>query len=224
VSRVPLVLGALALFLVLRGRRASAATGPAPSLGGRGGPPFKLVPWNKPHLAGKRILQEFPYLRPENMVKVQAPDSTRGSKPVHRLTADAYLAMVQAARADGIAAPMLELNSGFRTDAEQKVIWDRRLQLERSRAAEKGESVPDSEIIKRARKMVAPPETSNHRTGYTIDLNLGRSYSEKNIPLMRQEPAWQWLNKNAIRFGFYPYEVEPWHWEYNPPQVSAPIV
>jgi hypothetical protein len=23
--------------------------------------------------------------------------------------------------------------------------------------------------------------------------------------------------KNAVRFGFYPYPKEPWHWEYNPP-------
>jgi hypothetical protein len=23
-----------------------------------------------------------------------------------------------------------------------------------------------------------------------------------------------------VRFGFYPYSREPWHWEYNPPTVG----
>src|SRR5690606_34439241 len=37
------------------------------------------------------------------------------------------------------------------------------------------------------------------------------------------KPAFRWLEKNAVRFGFYPYDVtiEPWHWEYNPPSTGA---
>ena len=230
-NRVALVLGAAAVLLALRARRASAATGTSPRLTG-GSPPtpsnFVPVPWNKPKLAGKRILTEFPLLKPADKVMVQAPGSPAGLKPLHRLAADAYLAMVAAARADGIPSPMLDINSGFRTDAEQRPIWERRLNMERGRAQERGERVSESEIVLRARQMVAPPETSNHRTGFTVDLNLGRSYSEKQVPLMMQEPAWQWLDKNALRFGFYPYKnrrgevVEPWHWEYNPAYPPPP--
>jgi LAS superfamily LD-carboxypeptidase LdcB len=39
---------------------------------------------------------------------------------------------------------------------------------------------------------------------------------------MRDTPAYRWLVAHAERFGFYPYDLEPWHWEYNPPhEVSA---
>jgi LAS superfamily LD-carboxypeptidase LdcB len=34
---------------------------------------------------------------------------------------------------------------------------------------------------------------------------------------MRDTAAYHWLVANAATFGFYPYDVEPWHWEYNPP-------
>ncbi len=33
---------------------------------------------------------------------------------------------------------------------------------------------------------------------------------------LRRKPAYLWLREHAERFGFYPYEREPWHWEYNP--------
>jgi len=252
VPRVPLILGAIALLLVFRARRASAASLAQPRLPEGGGPPqplspsapnlgggaprmgasadFVPVPWNKPNLAGKRILTEFPLLKPEDKVLVQAPGSAANPKPLHRLAASAYLAMVAAARADGIRAPMLDINSGFRSDAEQQPIWDRRLNMERARARERGETVSEQEIISRARIMVAPPLTSNHRTGFTVDLNLGRKYTEANVPLMMQDPAWLWLDKNALRFGFYPYKnkrgvvVEPWHWEYNPAYPPPPPV
>ena len=34
---------------------------------------------------------------------------------------------------------------------------------------------------------------------------------------MRTTPAYRWLVDHAAAFGFYPYDIEPWHWEYNPP-------
>jgi hypothetical protein len=37
---------------------------------------------------------------------------------------------------------------------------------------------------------------------------------------MRQSPVHKWLFLNAARFGWFPYNAEPWHWEYNPPDLD----
>jgi hypothetical protein len=65
----------------------------------------------------------------------------------------------------------------------------------------------------------AVPGTSPHHTGRAIDVHVGGEISkdEKNVAYQRRQAAYQWLVCNAARFGFYPYHVEPWHWEYNPP-------
>lgn len=67
----------------------------------------------------------------------------------------------------------------------------------------------------------APPGCSEHHTGRAIDVGTQRS-----IPLeveFETTPAYQWLEANAVRFGFtltYPkgnrwgYDYEPWHWCY----------
>ena len=34
---------------------------------------------------------------------------------------------------------------------------------------------------------------------------------------MRRSPVHKWLHLHAHRFGWYPFQHEPWHWEYNPP-------
>ena len=117
--------------------------------------------------------------------------------------AQSYLLLVEAARSAGLAAPTLELVSGFRSVAHQKQLWDAALKRYGSEAE--------------ARKWVAPPGKSVHQTGRAIDLWLGFGISSKNVKKMRATSAYQWLVQNAASFGFYPYDREPWHWEYNPP-------
>jgi len=76
-----------------------------------------------------------------------------------------------------------------------------------------------NEAVKLLRVGTAVPGTSPHHTGRAIDVHVGGEISKdkKNVAYQRQQPAYQWLVCNAARFGFYPYQVEPWHWEYNPP-------
>jgi LAS superfamily LD-carboxypeptidase LdcB len=74
-----------------------------------------------------------------------------------------------------------------------------------------------------ARKWVAPPGGSAHQSGRAIDLYLGSSNDSRNVARLRRTPAYQWMVKNARRFGFYPYEREPWHWEYNPPSQAREL-
>lgn len=122
---------------------------------------------------------------------------------VHRLAADAHAAMVSAARADGLAAPLLLPTSGYRSYSEQVRLWEAALARYGSEAE--------------ARKWVAPPGGSPHHSGRALDLYLGTSNDSSNVARLRTMPAYHWLVANAVRFGFYPYEREPWHWEYNPP-------
>ena len=58
---------------------------------------------------------------------------------------------------------------------------------------------------------------SPHFTGRVLDLYVGGDPVETrdaNRAIQVQTPVYQWLVRNAERFGFRPYYYEPWHWEY----------
>ncbi len=58
---------------------------------------------------------------------------------------------------------------------------------------------------------------SPHFTGRALDLYVGGDpvdTKDANRAIQVKTPAYQWLVKNAERFGFRPYFYEPWHWEY----------
>ena len=126
--------------------------------------------------------------------------------PLHRLAATGLQALINAARADGLAEPLLRPVSGFRDPARQVQLWQHAL-------AKYGSS-------QEARKWVAPPGGSAHQSGRAIDFYLGGRNASNNVAQLRTLPAYRWLVTNARRFGFYPYEREPWHWEYNPPVAA----
>jgi hypothetical protein len=67
---------------------------------------------------------------------------------------------------------------------------------------------------------------SSHSLGLAIDFKLSqgdfkvdetatRPMSE--VVRMRESPVHKWLLLRGEEFGWYPYQNEPWHWEYNPP-------
>jgi hypothetical protein len=58
---------------------------------------------------------------------------------------------------------------------------------------------------------------SPHFTGRALDLYVGAQpvdTLDSNRALQVQTRVYQWLVRNAGRFGFRPYCYEPWHWEY----------
>jgi zinc D-Ala-D-Ala carboxypeptidase len=58
---------------------------------------------------------------------------------------------------------------------------------------------------------------SPHFTGRALDLYVGGKpveTNDANRAIQVQSKVYQWLVKNAERFGFRPYYYEPWHWEY----------
>ena len=68
---------------------------------------------------------------------------------------------------------------------------------------------------------------SSHSLGLAIDFEMShrddihfdglstRPMSE--LVRMRESPVHKWLFLRGDEFGWYPYQNEPWHWEYNPP-------
>ena len=58
---------------------------------------------------------------------------------------------------------------------------------------------------------------SPHFTGRALDLYVGGEPVEtkdSNRALQVETRVYQWLVRNAERFGFRPYCYEPWHWEF----------
>lgn len=110
-----------------------------------------------------------------------------------------YLAMREAAAADGVA---LKILSGHRDPARA-----------RANAARVGNSF-------------AVASFSSHSLGLAIDFELPRAESDDRFRLttrpmgavvaMRRSPVHKWLHLHGHKFGWYPFQHEPWHWEYNP--------
>jgi len=138
---------------------------------------------------------------PADVVTVDGPNGARVQ--LHNLAARFWGQLVAAARADGIADPLLLPVSGYRSSETQRRLFEAAVARYGSEAE--------------ARKWVAPPGGSAHQSGRAVDCWMGTSNDSGNVATQRKTAAWTWLTANAARFGFYPYEAEPWHWEYNPP-------
>lgn len=143
------------------------------------------------------------------LVNVEARYLANPGQPrqLQRAAYEAYVRMKAAAEADGIAPRLLTVTSGYRSVARQRQLWEDAVRRYGSPQA--------------ARKWVAPPGGSAHHTGRAVDLWLGTANSSRNIAALRATAPYRWLVCNAARFGFFPYAVEPWHWEYNPPELAT---
>jgi zinc D-Ala-D-Ala carboxypeptidase len=68
---------------------------------------------------------------------------------------------------------------------------------------------------------------SPHFTGRALDLYFGGDLvdtKDANRALQVRTPVYQWLVRNADRFGFRPYFYEPWHWEYVGDEINKAVV
>jgi hypothetical protein len=129
-------------------------------------------------------------------------------RQVERNTYAAYKQMIAAAIAD----PTLKLahnSNGELADTEKylKIVsafrsreYQEKLRRESPNAGSAGLAV-----------------NSPHFTGHALDLYVGGDPVEtkdSNRAIQVKTPAYQWLVRNAAKFGFRPYFYEPWHWEY----------
>jgi peptidoglycan hydrolase-like protein with peptidoglycan-binding domain len=124
---------------------------------------------------------------------VQGRPSTITVYPVGNgkyLQADAarnFKSMQAAARNAGVN---LSVNSGFRSHAEQKVLYQK--------------------YLNGTGNLAAKPGYSNHQSGISVDIGGVNGYGTK---------AFKWLQANAGRYGFVnDVRGEFWHWTYRGPR------
>jgi len=136
-------------------------------------------------------------------------DPTRAEelRQVERRSYAAYKRMVAAAVADsslGLAHQRGELQSGEKylkiISAFRSPQYQEKLRREAPNSGSAGLAV-----------------NSPHFTGRALDLYVGGEpvdTRDSNRALQVHTRVYQWLVRNAERFGFHPYCYEPWHWEY----------
>lgn len=106
----------------------------------------------------------------------------------------------------------IKINSAYRSNSNQKNIFDRYIKEYQSQGYSYNAAVKMTKIS------VAEPGYSEHETGLAIDFSEPGNYS-KNTKM------WNWLDKNAYNYGFikrYPSDkinitkvkYEPWHYRY----------
>ena len=140
---------------------------------------------------------------PEAVARVSAgPNIIGREQELEPVTAGSWVAMRQAAEADGVD---LLLVSGYRSYAYQASLIQRKLDT--------GAALEDILSVN------APPGCSEHHTGRAVDI------ATPGVPPLTEaferSDAFRWLQKNAADHGFsmsYPrdnrfgYIYEPWHW------------
>lgn len=139
------------------------------------------------------------------------PDT--GATQVSAATATAFEAMLSDAADAGFE---LQLNSGYRSQEQQQMLYDRFVQ-------DLGPEV--------AAQRVAPPGTSEHQTGLAADVGLVGLPDDQ---LFGDTEASAWVAEHAHEYGFvirYPpdkahitgYDNEPWHLRYVGVELAAEL-
>jgi zinc D-Ala-D-Ala carboxypeptidase len=121
-------------------------------------------------------------------------------------TTQALMKLIYAARDEGVwIIPV----SGFRTIDDQYKLFEKQTQKLGSKEA--------------ASKLSAPPNYSEHHTGYAVDLTDGHFPQNDITYKFAETEAFKWLMNNAKKFGFemsFPQNnpqgisYEPWHWRF----------
>lgn len=173
--------------------------------------PALLRRWQPPPVAGiaarpgpdGRLLGHFPY--------PQAPDADLvalgDGHQLHRDAAPDLVAMVAAARSDGVQLVVL---SAYRSVEQQKALFFD-VKAERNQTARERAQVS------------APPGYSEHSTGYAVDLGDAAAPASNLAVSFDGTAAFQWLMAHAHRYHFtlsFPrgnpqgVSYEPWHWRF----------
>lgn len=125
--------------------------------------------------------------------------SVGGQKRLHRLAAAALTRMAVAVQRD--LNLELKLASAWRAHR-----WQSREQYEAVLVAKFGS-------IREGKRWLA--FDSPHETGLAIDIGVGGlTPSRSTVKFQKTTPLHQWLVAHAWEYGFHPYKVEPWHWEF----------
>jgi hypothetical protein len=147
---------------------------------------------------------------------------------------EARAALAQGQRAGDVRAREVQsigVTSGYRPASHQFSIWQRNFPryysaTTRARAAMSGGPhgrAAAEYLMRYVGARVAAPGFSLHNEGKAADLitvdhrqRLTASSDQRAIAAWRRSWFFEWLARNAARFGFYqnPSIDEPWHWEF----------
>lgn len=157
----------------------------------------------------------------KSLVKADSSHTTGGNKKVADETYTAYQGLYAAAQASGLTAEFpdfCKIASAYRSVATQEKLFSNKVN-----ALMNTEGLNRKDAEKKARKWVARPGGSAHHTGHALDLKVWKgSLSSGNAGAMKDPSSslhkkyakfWHWLQENAPKYGFLPYDAEPWHWE-----------
>ena len=143
---------------------------------------------------------------------------------------DAFIAMREAAAADGIDIQMV---SSFRSFSQQQAIFERKYERYTDQGMEPLEAI--DKIIEYS----TIPGTSRHHWGTDIDIIDGNKKTEGDVLVPDKFEAGgpfegfkKWMDNNAQKFNFYlvytdnprrkGFKYEPWHYSYAP--LSKPML
>lgn len=170
-----------------------------------------LVLLNKTHPSGASYC-------PPDLTKLDASLTLYGKEIELRLyAAKAAEAMVKELHAQGYTD--IVVTSGYRSYSYQQSLFN--TYIEQEKAAHP--TWTDAQVRDLVLTYSAAPGTSEHHTGNAIDL-ISTNYVSLD-ETFAQNPAYEWLQQNAHRFGFilrYPkdkthitgYSYEPWHYRF----------
>jgi hypothetical protein len=121
------------------------------------------------------------------------------ARRLHVLAAKAFAAMAEAVHRD--LRLEFKVASGWRAHR-----WESREQYEAVVVKRFGS-------VAEGRKWLA--YNSPHETGLAIDIGVGGLWpSRSTAPEQRKQPLHAWMVEHAHEFGWHPYKIEPWHWEF----------
>ena len=170
-----------------------------------------LVLLNKTHTSGESYC-------PPDLTKLDNELTLYGKEIELRLyAAKAAEAMVKEMHAQGYTD--IVVTSGYRSYTYQQSLFNTYLGQEMAAHPDWSEAQAREYVLTYS----AAPGTSEHHTGNAIDL-ISTNYVSLD-ETFAQNPAYEWLQNNAHRFGFilrYPanktditgYSYEPWHYRF----------
>ena len=179
-----------------------------------------LVLLNKTHPSGESYC-------PPDLTKLDSELTLYGKEIELRLyAAKAAEEMVREMHAQGYTD--IVVTSGYRSYAYQQSLFN--TYIEQEKAAHPDWS--DAQVREYVLTYSAAPGTSEHHTGNAIDLISTNRVSLDET--FAQNPAYEWLQNNAHRYGFilrYPadktditgYSYEPWHYRFVGAQAATEI-
>ena len=179
-----------------------------------------LVLLNKTHPSGSAYC-------PPDLTKLDSDLTLYGKEIELRLyAAKAAEAMIKEMHAKGYTD--IVVTSGYRSYAYQKSLFKTYLSQEAAAHPDWSEQQVREYVLTYS----AAPGTSEHHTGNAIDL-ISTNYVVLD-ETFAQNPAYEWLQNNAHRFGLilrYPadktditgYSYEPWHYRFVGAEAAAEI-